>query len=530
MRGAGWARWGLPAGLLVSAGLPARAEQGSTALAPSTHRLAQPDAARFPEVRLFAYPTDSAGRVLPNLSPRQFRVLEDGTPATVLQVLGGEAGSLAVCLVLDRSGSMDNRVEQGLRKLDVAQDAARQFVRALRRSDRAAVLSYAGDVSRDCPLTDRKEELLAALSQQKAYGPTALYDAIHHAVDQVALRPSSGSFVSIDAGLANARRAVLVLTDGNDAGSTVSPGRVLDHARANGVSVYLAGFGTDLNDSLMGTIAHETGGDYFATPSSAQVVRMYHEMARRLREEYRVAFRSPRPEADATRREVTVTVEGTLLPPARAWYQAPGRGSMVVTVDPSPTGSSNVETGGPGAPSPVPGVALLLLGLGCAGLAAAGLAFLGLRCRARLPKPARSGATPATAGPGGVDFGELWAHAAVMRIGRDPGCELIVQSPRVSRRHARVEQRGDEFYVVDEGSNNGTFVNGARVQESSIRPGDQVRFGNAVFRFMGMEPEGTSHHGDTETRRGQAPESDGMGDGASGPTAGGGSDPPDQAA
>ena len=157
-------------------------------------KLAQPDVGRFPEVRLFAYPTDPAGQVLENLSAGQFRVTEDGRPATVLDVRGGASGSIALCLVLDRSGSMEEVAGQGaVRKIDAAYDAARQFVRSLRVVDRAGVISFSDRASLDHPLTGSKDELLAALQTPTPEGQTALYDAIHDAIQQVALRPQGGN-------------------------------------------------------------------------------------------------------------------------------------------------------------------------------------------------------------------------------------------------------------------------------------------------------------------------------------------------
>jgi pSer/pThr/pTyr-binding forkhead associated (FHA) protein len=53
----------------------------------------------------------------------------------------------------------------------------------------------------------------------------------------------------------------------------------------------------------------------------------------------------------------------------------------------------------------------------------------------------------------------------------------------VSRKHARVENEGGAFVVYDEGSSNGTTVNGVRVTRQQISPGDTVAFGSSMFRF-----------------------------------------------
>ncbi|HVN76830.1 MAG TPA: SpoIIE family protein phosphatase [Thermoanaerobaculaceae bacterium] len=65
----------------------------------------------------------------------------------------------------------------------------------------------------------------------------------------------------------------------------------------------------------------------------------------------------------------------------------------------------------------------------------------------------------------------------VLRIGRDPGCDIVIPEPTVSRRHAKVSWDGHELVVEDLGSSGGTFVNDVRVQRSELKPGDILRIG-----------------------------------------------------
>jgi hypothetical protein len=81
-------------------------------------------------------------------------------------------------------------------------------------------------------------------------------------------------------------------------------------------------------------------------------------------------------------------------------------------------------------------------------------------------------------------------------VGREPGCEIYVNDGSVSRRHARVERRGAAFFVVDEGSANGTFLDSQRVADALLRPGQELRFGAVPFRVeitgtQGFESDGT---------------------------------------
>ena len=68
-------------------------------------------------------------------------------------------------------------------------------------------------------------------------------------------------------------------------------------------------------------------------------------------------------------------------------------------------------------------------------------------------------------------------------IGRLPECDILLSDPNVSRRHAEVRRRGNEFVVVDLGSTNGTRVNGAGVRERRLADGDEITVGGTHIRF-----------------------------------------------
>ncbi len=68
-------------------------------------------------------------------------------------------------------------------------------------------------------------------------------------------------------------------------------------------------------------------------------------------------------------------------------------------------------------------------------------------------------------------------------VGRDPACDLRIDDPDVSRRHARVEVRDDGVLVEDLGSKNGTTVDGEPVEGAVLaRPGATVSFGGPAYR------------------------------------------------
>jgi pSer/pThr/pTyr-binding forkhead associated (FHA) protein len=76
-------------------------------------------------------------------------------------------------------------------------------------------------------------------------------------------------------------------------------------------------------------------------------------------------------------------------------------------------------------------------------------------------------------------------------IGRREDCDLRIPLGEVSRKHCRVVRDGDTLKLEDLGSSNGTFLNGSRVQEAQLSPGDTIQVGPVVFvvQVDGEPPE-----------------------------------------
>lgn len=72
-------------------------------------------------------------------------------------------------------------------------------------------------------------------------------------------------------------------------------------------------------------------------------------------------------------------------------------------------------------------------------------------------------------------------------IGRSRRSNLRIDDESVSGSHAHLEKRGESFWICDDGSTNGTFLNGRRVGEAQLSEGDTVRFGDVAFVFDGTE-------------------------------------------
>lgn len=84
-------------------------------------------------------------------------------------------------------------------------------------------------------------------------------------------------------------------------------------------------------------------------------------------------------------------------------------------------------------------------------------------------------------GVSGSQFGRIVPVRGRLVIGRGNECDLSLDEPEMSRRHALIENNGDGIYLRDLGSSNGTFVNGVQVRDAVLHPGDQIAFDRNRF-------------------------------------------------
>lgn len=85
----------------------------------------------------------------------------------------------------------------------------------------------------------------------------------------------------------------------------------------------------------------------------------------------------------------------------------------------------------------------------------------------------------------GTTSGKMYLVDGTKVIGRDPGCDIIISGPHVSRRHAELSIRSGSLWMKDLGSSNGSFLNGKRSEESVLKNGDEVKFDAMTFRIVG---------------------------------------------
>src|SRR6266568_8733916 len=105
------------------------------------------------------------------------------------------------------------------------------------------------------------------------------------------------------------------------------------------------------------------------------------------------------------------------------------------------------------------------------------------RLEAPAPLPAVDSAFLVVVAGRGGEVGRQYPVSDPSSIGRANDNDIVLDDPEISRRHATVARAGASHFIVDPGSTNGLFVNGKRIEESTLHDGDEVRLGTTPLRY-----------------------------------------------
>ena len=227
------------------------------------------------QVEIYASVTDAAGRPVQGLRVEDFDVSEDGVPQKITVFSEGDF-PLSAAVAVDSSFSMTGE------RLAVAKSAARMFLGALRPTDQSMLMSIGGRVDVIAPLSTNRDEQYRALDRLKSWGTTSLHDAIIRAIDQ--LQPATG------------RRALVILSDGDDRYSEATVADVLARARRADVMVYPVALGRR-PPALFTDLAALTGGRAFHERSTRRLPQTLRAIAEELRRQYLIGYAPSRPDA-----------------------------------------------------------------------------------------------------------------------------------------------------------------------------------------------------------------------------------------
>lgn len=275
----------------------------TTAVVLSTPVLAQESTANPPKaqfkssvdlVSVAAIVRDRKGRFVSDLSQADFQVVEGGETRRILDFHARADGPVKVAVLFDISGSM----RLGSKVTD-ARQAARHVFSALKKGDEGAVFSFDTKLQRVHAFTSDIATLESAIDLvEEPFGQTSLYDAI---ADTARVAASEGRGAS----RVPQRLAVVVLTDGVDTRSQLTPSQVTAIASEIDVPVYiitvLPPMAEGDDDSLsaeavpetaLESLARYTGGQLFNTSAPAHASIAARQIVSELRHQYVLAFES----------------------------------------------------------------------------------------------------------------------------------------------------------------------------------------------------------------------------------------------
>lgn len=225
---------------------------------------------------------DDRNRFVRALKQTDFEVLEDGVPQEITSFAITESG-IAAELLIDVSGSMTSR-------LDEAKRAAIQFVRQMGPKDVTKVIQFDQKVTALSDFSSDKAQLEASINKAKVGGATALHNALWTALADLQARKQTDE--------ADQRhRAIVVLTDGDDTASAISPDEVRSRARSVDAIIYSLSLdranGRPVTDGpsavFLRELANQTGGQ-LSFPDVSDLQKFYRQLADELRHQYILGY------------------------------------------------------------------------------------------------------------------------------------------------------------------------------------------------------------------------------------------------
>ncbi len=236
--------------------------------------------------------TDPLNRYVTGLEKEHFRIYEDRVLQTITH-FSQESAPISVGLIFDVSSSMGYRKNFRLAKKDFL-----PFLESRNPDDEYFLVAFNRTVRLIEAFTEDSAEVQNGIAVQKSGGTTALYDAVYMALDQI----KRGK---------NEKKALILITDGEDNSSRYSVNEVREFSKESGVQIYAIGltgpegYGSGLLRQLVGV----TGGRVFF-PSGLNDLDYYIDLIHtELRNQYLLGYVPNNPARDGKWREITIKLD-----------------------------------------------------------------------------------------------------------------------------------------------------------------------------------------------------------------------------
>ena len=262
-------------------------------------------------VQLHVRVIDRNNRPINNVSQNEFHVFEDGVPQKI-ETFTREEVPISYGLAVDTSGSLRSQLQSVI-------DAGKTIINANRPGDETFLVRFISSdkIETVQDFTASKELLLDGLdSFYVEGGQTAVIDAVYLASEHVSDYKKGGESD-------RRRRALIVITDGEDRNSFYKQEQLFARLREEDVQIFVIGFVNELDKeaglirksprdkavNLIKKLASETGGRAFFPDSIADLPQIANEIIRDLRTQYVIAYNPTNKTHDGTYRAIKVTVD-----------------------------------------------------------------------------------------------------------------------------------------------------------------------------------------------------------------------------
>jgi len=266
-------------------------------------------------VNLLFTVTDRKGRFVTNLGRPDFEVLENRKPQGILEFAAESDLPLRMAILVDTSNSIRDRFR-------FIQEAAVEFISSVLRprQDKAAVVSFDTTAELVADLDERHDHLAKLIRDLRPGGGTSLYDAVFFACrDKLGQEQPRHKF----------RRAMIIISDGDDNQSRYTRDQALEMAQKNDVVIYtistnITRLETD-GDKVLKYLASETGGLSLFPFKVEDLGQSFENIANELRHQYNIFYRPEPLRTDGRYQTVDVRVKNRkdLVVRARKGYYAP---------------------------------------------------------------------------------------------------------------------------------------------------------------------------------------------------------------
>ena len=262
-------------------------------------------------VQLHVRVIDRNNRPINNVPAGDFHVFEDGV-AQKIESFTREEVPISYGLAVDTSGSLRSQLQSVI-------DAGKTIINANRPGDETFLVRFISSdkIETVQDFTASKEQLLDGLdSFYVEGGQTAVIDAVYLSAEHVS------EYKKGDEG-DRRRRALIVITDGEDRNSFYKQEQLFARLREEDVQIFVIGFVNELEKeaglirksprekavNLIKKLASETGGRAFFPESLSELPQIANEIIRDLRTQYVIAYNPTNKEQDGTYRAIKVTVD-----------------------------------------------------------------------------------------------------------------------------------------------------------------------------------------------------------------------------